>query len=353
MPRASAPNIDIGSRVVFDGGLSVVVEAAIGRGSFGSVYRVVNADTGVPWAMKVEAAPAAALGGGGPVRRSQLEYEHAVYTQLSTSCGDGFPKAHGYTRDKKTGMRFLAMDLLGPNLQEVMEDTSGGRLPLKHVAIIATRVLDRLRSLHDCGLVHRDVKPQNFLMGGGAEKQSSVWCVDFGLVKCFRDADTREHIPFRDDKPGLTGTPRFASTFAQRGMESSRRDDLESLLFMSAYLYNGRLPWQRLPRQYDTSTPEGKLQRNAAILARKLATNHGDLYAGMPRFAELAEYVRGLGHDTKPNYAWIRDEIRATYRESARQQRQRAVPAAPVKQLTHASRAPIPVDAVRGTGGAP
>ena len=73
--------------------------------------------------------------------------------------------------------------------------------------------------MHEERIIHRDIKPDNFLIGGTDSTKDSIFIIDFGLAKCYKNSD-REHIPYRDGK-NLTGTARYASINTHKGVGKS------------------------------------------------------------------------------------------------------------------------------------
>ena len=78
-------------------------------------------------------------------------------------------------------------------------------------------MVTRLEFIHSRNFLHRDMKPDNFLVGSG-KKAHLVYMIDYGLSKRFRDPKSGEHIPYRDNK-SLTGTARYASVNTHLGIE--------------------------------------------------------------------------------------------------------------------------------------
>jgi len=104
--------------------------------------------------------------------------------------------------------------------------------------------MERFEFLHNQTFIHRDIKPDNLLMGL-EDKSDILYLVDMGLAKRVIDLETGKHIPFRNDK-SLTGTASYASLHAHCGEELSRRDDLEAIGYVLIYFLQGSLPWQNL-----------------------------------------------------------------------------------------------------------
>lgn len=191
----------------------------------------------------------------------------------------------------------MVMDLLGPSLEDLF-NYCGRKFQLKTVLMLADQLLGRLEYVHTKSFIHRDVKPDNFLIGLG-KRQSVIHIIDFGLAKKYRDPRSHQHIPYRENK-NLTGTARYASINTHIGIEQSRRDDLESLGYVLMYFIRGSLPWQGLK----AITKKQKYER---IMDRKMSTSTEQLCKGYPtEFRSYFEYCRSLRFEDRPDYAYLK-----------------------------------------------
>jgi serine/threonine protein kinase len=192
----------------------------------------------------------------------------------------------------------MVMDLLGTNLGDLFHEC-GSQFSIKTVLMLADQMISRLEYLHNMNMLHRDIKPENFVMGVGNTK-NTLYLVDFGLSKAFRDVKTNQHMSFRDGK-SLTGTVRYASVNTHQGIEATRRDDLESVGYVLVYFLRGFLPWQGIARK------QSKRYRYSKVGDMKKTIRLEDLCDGCPKeFVEFLRYCRGLEFMERPDYARLR-----------------------------------------------
>lgn len=266
----------------------------IGCGSFGEIHVGTDLQTGEEVAIKIE---------NSTTKHPQLHLESKLLHQLSS--GVGIPKVR-YS-GHEGGYYVMVMDLLGPSLEDLFNFCSR-KFTLKTVLLLAEQMLSRIEFIHKQNYIHRDIKPDNFLMGLG-KQGNLVYLIDFGLAKQYCDPITRKHIPYRDDK-SLTGTARYASVNTHQGIEQSRRDDLESLGYVLMYFNRGSLPWQGLKAN-------NKKQKYEKIREKKLATSVDELCQGYPvEFAHYINICRNCKFDESPNYDHLRSLIKSLFRNS-------------------------------------
>ena len=191
----------------------------------------------------------------------------------------------------------MVMDLLGPSLEDLMTFCKR-KFSLKTVLMLADQMVQRIEFLHNNHFIHRDMKPDNFLVGI-TKKAHMLYMIDFGLAKRFRDPKTGDHIPYRDNK-SLTGTARYASVNTHLGIEQSRRDDLESIGFILVYFLKGTLPWQGLQAK-------NKNEKYDRIKEKKVSTTIESLTRQLPEeFSSYLTYCRNLKFEEKPDYNYLR-----------------------------------------------
>lgn len=256
----------------------------IGSGSFGEIYAGTNVHTGEEVAIKLEPLKS---------KHPQLLYESKIYRILQGGYGIPSVKWFGSEGDYNV----LVIDLLGPSLEDLF-NYCGKRFSLKTVLMLADQMLHRLEYMHSRSYIHRDVKPDNFLIGTGSRKHI-CHIIDFGLAKKYQDPRSGRHIPYLEGK-NLTGTARYASINTHLGVEQSRRDDMESLGFVLMYFLRGSLPWQGLR----ATTKKQKYQR---ILECKQATHPDQLCRGYPNeFRDYFVHCSMLGFEDRPDYRYLK-----------------------------------------------
>ncbi|KAH3673141.1 hypothetical protein WICMUC_003864 [Wickerhamomyces mucosus] len=263
----------------------------IGSGSFGDIYLGTNIISGELVAIKLESIM---------TRHPQLEFEARVYKALSGGVGIPFVRWYGTEGDYNA----MVIDLLGPSLEDLF-NYCNRKFTLKTVLLLADQLLCRIEYIHARSFIHRDIKPDNFLMGIG-KRGSQVNVIDFGLAKKYRDPRTHLHIPYRENK-NLTGTARYASVNTHLGLEQSRRDDLESLGYVLIYFCKGSLPWQGLK----AATKRQKYDR---IMEKKMSSPAEILGRGLPvEFIYYLNYTRSLRFEDKPDYIYLRRLFRDVF----------------------------------------
>ena len=226
------------------------LENKIGDGSFGSVYQGTNIRSREKVAIKIEPSDS---------NCKSLKNETRVYQYLN-NC-QGVPMIRWFGTE--LNVNYMVIDYLGISLTEMVK--KNGHFNIKQLCFLAIQMLDILQSIHNKGMIHRDIKPDNFLTDpiSGINK---IYLIDYGVCKTFIQSDKKLHIEMGKTK-ALIGTPNFASINAHHFLELSRRDDLESLGYVFIFLYLGYLPW---------SLNDNNSRENIMIQKKKLIENENN-----------------------------------------------------------------------------
>ena len=199
----------------------------IGNGSFGTIYNGFNIRTNEGVAIKKDNINN---------ELSLLKNETIIYNHLKNI--QHIPNLKWFGKD--TINYYLVIELLGRSLENVI--TEYKTFSLKVVLKIGIKILRILKDIHSRGIIHRDIKPDNFLFGLNDESKK-LYIIDFGLSKRYINNGT--HIEF-STTDNLIGSLTYTSINSHNFMELSRRDDLESLSYMLVHFYFGNLSWQSI-----------------------------------------------------------------------------------------------------------
>lgn len=237
--------------------------APINYGSYGTIYRGTNIRTDELVAIKIENKSETSL----------LPNEAKLYIYLANSEGIPELKWFGVEDDKN----ILVMNLLDVSLSKVKKEQPN--LGLETLSKIDIQMIQRLQTVHEKGLIHRDVKPDNWLF-----KKDLLYLIDFGFCKRYKLPDGK-HIPLKQTS-NIIGTLNYVSLNVHRKMEPSRRDDLESVVYILLYLFD-ELPWATV------------LDHSFMIQLKTNVVSNSSVPASLK---EMLMYIRQLQFEDYPDY---------------------------------------------------
>lgn len=275
--------------------MSLIVErkykilSKIGEGTFGKIFKGLNINTNVNVAIKIEKSETSKL----------LFNEAKIYKNLEGIIG--IPRMLSFGQEGI--FNYLVIDLLDESLEE-LKYSCGGVLSLKCVLNIGIQLLLRIESVHLNGLIHRDIKPDNFCID---RKSNTIYIIDFGLATRYLD-DNNGHLQQSHGRK-LTGTARYVSINIHNGLSPSRRDDLESIGYVLLYLLQEKLPWQGIKHKIKSTKYE-------MIGEEKKKHNLIEHFPNVPgEFITYLLYCRNMLFDEDPDYEYLRTIFTNLYKQ--------------------------------------
>ena len=259
------------------------IKYLIAKGSFGEVYFGTNKINGKNYALKIE-----------ETNRADLVLKEECLTLINLK-GPGIPSVISFgIRDKYS---ILVENLLGKSIKDIWIDKNK-KFDLRDTCIFAIQALSRLEYIHSKDYIHRDIKPANFLIGN--PDTSQLYLIDFGNARKYRSSRTGKHVKVLKNR-GIFGSLVFLSLNSLKGMEQTRRDDLESLGLVIINLYIGSLPWNKTKYK----NLKEKLRK---IIEMREKLSIEDICKGMPQeMNNYMNYLKNLNYEEHPDYEYLRN----------------------------------------------
>ena len=252
----------------------------LGSGAFGIVFEGEHITTKEKVALKIPIIKE------NPDKQKSLLEEVKIYKKLSNPEKGIINVKVSQYKDNK----IIVMDLLGNSLEKIIEEKK--KLDLIQVVNYAIQMMDIIKYIHETGYIHRDIKPDNFILG--KENKEKLYCIDFGLAKKYIKKNNKHIEQTHIGK--FCGTARYASRTAHLCMDQSRKDDLEAIGYLLIYLYKGKLPWQGIKEN-------DKTKRYRLIGEKKMNISCEELCKNMPKeFIVYMKYIHSLDFDEEPIY---------------------------------------------------
>jgi serine/threonine protein kinase len=244
------------------------------QGAFGAIYQGTYEKGGEPVAIKMDLS-----------RPSTLKHETRILQYLFMEGVKKVPHIYWfgiYEENPCVVMTLYECSLYDYRQRGPMGDS-------ERLSKTAWLLLDIFEKIHKYGVLHRDVKPHNFMIKGG-----ELYLIDFGLATFYWN-DMGEHCPDTGTTT-MIGSPFFASLRIHEGHRYSRRDDLISLGYV--LLYMSGFTWE-LPNTREEGSPVD-LDYPVNVLLRRQKEALASFPT--PSLKYYFEYIYELGYEEAPKY---------------------------------------------------
>lgn len=249
------------------------IERYLSQGNFGSVYECSYNNK--KYAVKCDSDS------------KLLKYEAGIYKELRSvrkisTLVDFFLCGNKY---------YMVLDLFDLNFKDYKDRFCNSEYYLERLVEIMNKVIDTLRDIHNCGIVHRDLKPPNICLNQNFEP----YIIDFGMAK--KIIINHQHIEERNIR-NIIGSPNYVSLNVVNLIEPTRRDDMESLIYIYMFMLLS-------DKEYIAYTNNTLItQKSVTKISEILLKNNVNL-----KLVNILMYLRKLNFSQSPNYEYIKTLI--------------------------------------------
>lgn len=279
-----------------------IIDTNIGKGQFGSVYKGYHKKTREHVAIKLETT-------NSPIKL--LKNETTILNYLYNNSSHNIPQVHWY--GVFTNVTCLVMTLFDFSLYDYVKSKE---LSIEQIKKIMIKSIDIIENIHNSFVIHRDIKPQNFMI-----KNSDLFIIDFGFSTFYID-DNKKHLPIKTndiEQCTIIGTPKYISLNIHNGINPSRRDDLISLGYVFIFLLYKQLPWDKFPifenkenyEEIHALHPKNQYMKQLKQIENieKIIIPNNSIYQFIYYYIK---YCYSLKYDEEPNYYSIKQLLTKT-----------------------------------------
>jgi len=279
-----------------------ILDKRIGKGSFGEIYKATNSITNEKVAIKiVKHISNTSLPDkeNEKIERFLLKHEAQLYNLFKQYNLKKQPRLRGYGIQNPEHIQYMVIDLMDMSLEKwVNKQLKKNSLKNRRKKIftnICLQMIESIEELHNIDYIHRDIKPDNFVIKKNGKKLS-LYLIDYGLCKHHKYDLGSD--PTNQKEETSSGNIFYKSIHVVNKWKHSRRDDLISIGYLMFFIYHGKALYQL------SDTDLIKWKKDVLYFPKETTTYME--YEISSIIIKYFSYCSTLDFNTKPNYSYIK-----------------------------------------------